>query len=288
MAHEAGNRLISAIRKQNEKTVYFCAAENISPNVAVHEIRKSFKRIRALLHFYDEQPEPVIQEFKQKVKESGRELSALRESFVNVQLFEREITGNPLVAERKLRTAREELNQKNHRLLETKFAGNRLCESIRQVIKKFNNYLESGAAIPSKKHLFGQAVLTFQKSFVIYQSMPAGQPPEEMHELRKKMKRLWYQLDFLRFLQPRFFRLKIDQLNHISEHLGEDHDLHVFLQELKKDYLSFDDEEMQILEKQVLHLRDINLRKLNPRLNQFFSESPEIFEDKMRKIFKVE
>lgn len=109
-----------------------------------------------------------------------------------------------------------------------------------------------------------------------------------MHELRKKMKRLWYQFDFLRFIHPRFFRIKTDQLNHISEHLGTDHDLFIFLKELKSDYLDFNAEEKQILENLVSHLREVTLAKLNPRLSQFFSESSESFEDKMREIFKLD
>lgn len=288
MTQEAGKRLIFAIRKQNEKTGYFCTAENISPNVAVHEIRKSFKRIRALLHFYDELNEPLLPKFKQNIKQFGRELSTLRESFVNVQLFEREVTGNQLIAELKLKTARDELMNKNRQLLEERYMGNGLCESIRQMVDDFNAYLDNEPIVPPKYNLFRQVIATYNLGYKIYRSMPAEQPPVEMHELRKKMKRLWYQLDFLRFMQPRFFRLKTDQLNHIAEHLGEDHDLHVFLEELKSVYLGFDKGEKQILENQVLHLRELNLLKLNPRLNQFFSESPEDFEVRMQKIFKLE
>jgi len=288
MAQEAGNRLISAIQKQNEKTIYFCTAENISPNVAVHEIRKSFKRIRALLHFFDELSEPSVLEFKQEIKASGRSLSAVRESFVNVQLFEREIAGNQLIAERKLKAADDKLLQKNNRLLKENFIDSGLCVTIQNAIEDFNDKLINNTRIPSKSHLFNQVVLSWQTSFNVYRLIPADQPAEEMHELRKKMKRLWYQFDFLRFMQPRFFRLKTDQLNHIAEHLGEDHDLHVFLDELSRSYQEFNHEELKILNNQVLHLRDLNLVKLNPRLSQFFSETPEAFETKMQKIFKLQ
>ena len=288
MAKEAGKRLISAIQKQNEKTIYLCAAGNISPNVAVHEIRKSFKRIRALLHFFDEVNESGIVQFKVRIKELGRALSELRESFVNLQFFEREMLRNKLIPEQKLTSAHEKLEHKNAELVQEKFTANRLCNQIKQTLEVFSAYLDSPDVLPAKKHLFEQTVSSYAKCFRLYSELPTDQPPEEMHELRKKIKRLWYQFDFLRFMQPRFFRLKADQLNHISEHLGEDHDLHVFLQELKSDYLGFDSEELQILENQLRHLRELNLVKLNPRLNQFLSESPENFEAKMQKIFKLE
>ena len=57
MPHTAGKRLIETIVKQLERVEYFSSAENISPNVAVHEIRKTFKRLRALLKFYSDFPE---------------------------------------------------------------------------------------------------------------------------------------------------------------------------------------------------------------------------------------
>lgn len=46
MPHNAGKRLVEAIKKQLERIEYFSTAENVSPNLAVHEMRKSFKRLR--------------------------------------------------------------------------------------------------------------------------------------------------------------------------------------------------------------------------------------------------
>jgi CHAD domain-containing protein len=288
MTQDAGNRLISAIQKQNEKTIYFCTAKNISPNIAVHEIRKSFKRIRALLHFFDETNETGITFFKIRVKVFGRELSLLRESFVNLQLFEREMLGNKLIAEQNLKKAREQLADKNQGLIQDIFVASRRCEGINQLLADFNLYLGSPDKLPSKMQLFQPVVLAYEKCCTMYSELSAVQPPGEMHELRKKMKRLWYQFDFLRFMHPRFFRLKTDKLNHISEYMGEDHDLHIFREELQTAELGFDSEEIQILENQILHLRELVLVKLNPRLSQFLQEPQEAFENKMRKIFKLE
>jgi hypothetical protein len=82
--------------------------------------------------------------------------------------------------------------------------------------------------------------------------------------------------------------LKTYHLNNITEQLGEDHDLHVFLVELKSGFLDFINIDLQILENQVQHHRELNLIKLNPRLKQFFKDLPEEFNLKMEKIFKVE
>ena len=64
MPHTAEKRLIETITKQLERVDYFSSAENISPNVAVHEIRKTFKRLRALLKFYSDFPDEFSPDFE--------------------------------------------------------------------------------------------------------------------------------------------------------------------------------------------------------------------------------
>jgi hypothetical protein len=101
------------------------------------------------------------------------------------------------------------------------------------------------------------------------------------------MKQLYYQFDFIRYVHPRFFRPKTYQLNTITEHLGEDHDLFVFLSELQTGEYDFGIEELEILENQVQHLREINRIKLFPKLKQFFIETPETFALKTGAFFKI-
>jgi CHAD domain-containing protein len=108
-----------------------------------------------------------------------------------------------------------------------------------------------------------------------------------MHELRKILKRLMYQYDFVRYMHPRFFKSKTFQLNTITEQLGEDHDLFICLNELKNEDYGFNNEELEIIENRIQHLREINHIKLSPRLKQFFANSPEAYNKKLEATFKV-
>jgi hypothetical protein len=69
--------------------------------------------------------------------------------------------------------------------------------------------------------------------------------------------------------------------------LGEDHDLFVFLTDLHENHYEFSDTELEIFENQIQHLRGINRKKMFPRLKQFFTDSPEVFNQKIQTIFKV-
>ncbi|GAB1450676.1 hypothetical protein MASR2M47_07320 [Draconibacterium sp.] len=288
MPHNAGKRLVEAIKKQLERIEYFSTAENVSPNLAVHEMRKSFKRLRALLLFYDEYPDEFPQEFSIQVKGYGRSLSIMRESFVNTQIFERLTAGNNLISERKLKSAKEKLLSKNREIIDNSFFGSEGFQNLHQFTAELEQQVvRFEIDRPSQLQLAKQLVISYQKAFDCYQLIGIDSDGDELHKLRKKLKRLWYQFELIQYLHPRYFRQKSDQLNKITEQLGEDHDLFVFLNDLKLDSLGFDAPEIEIIENQVEHLREINLLKLNPRLKQLFNEPPSFFTQKMEQFFKV-
>ncbi|MBK6284496.1 MAG: CHAD domain-containing protein [Draconibacterium sp.] len=288
MPHNAGKRLVEAIKKQLERIEYFSSAANVSPNLAVHEMRKSFKRLRALLLFYDEYPEEFPQEFCIQIKNYGRLLSAMRESYVNIQIFERLTENNNLIADRKIKNAKEKLQAKNREIIDNSFFDSEDFKNLLLFTKSLEQQVvRMEIDRPSQIQLAKQLVISYQKAYDCYQIIGNDSDGDEIHNLRKKLKRLWYQFDLLQYLHPRYFRLKSDQLNKITEQLGEDHDMFVFLNDLKIDNLGFEASEIEIIENQVEHLREINLLKLNPRLKQFFTDPPSFFMQKMEQFFKV-
>ena len=289
MPHTAGKRLTEAIVKQLERVEYFSSVENISPNVAVHEMRKTFKRLRALLKFYIEFPEEFSPDFSLQIKYFGRSLTIMRETYVNVQIFDRITSSGNLEAERKIKAAREKLTEKNRGVIEQGLFAAEGYLTIHNFVKKMNEQMEDVTVpIPSQQQFVRQLVDSYIKSYQTWNFLNIHSDPENMHELRKKMKQLYYQFDFIRYASPRFFKLKTYHLNNITEHLGEDHDLFVFLNELLENRYDFTDNELEILENQVQHLREVNRIKLFPKLKQFFNDSPEVFNQKLKTNFKVQ
>ncbi|WP_372950140.1 CHAD domain-containing protein [Mariniphaga sp.] len=287
MVQNIGNRIIQAISHQAEKASYFCAAENISSNQKVHELRRGFKRLRALLRFFKEIPDSPAGQLNQDIRNFGKLLAPLRESAVNLDLFDKNISSNNHLPEKKIRIARELLVQKNKLLVERGFLENNLHNTIRTFFDGFDEILtKNNSEFPVRIQFFSEVSQSYLKSISIYQQLPANPHPEEWHELRKKLKRLWYQLDFIKFLHPRYFKLKTDQLNKITDQLGDDHDLHVFSENLIAESYGLDQEELRILTNQTEHLRELNQLKLQPRLKQFFTAPPEEFNQKLERFFK--
>lgn len=288
MVQNTGSRLVTAFQKQTEKVSYFCSAENISPNLAVHEIRKSFKRMRALLRFYCDFPDEFFSYFNTQMRNFGIFLSPIRESFVNIQLFDKITATQNLIAEKKIKDVKEFLAERNRTLIGTEYISNNGCRLIQEFVQVFEaDLVNTEKERPSQTQIINQLRLSFQDAFDFFQQNELGADAEAMHRLRIKLKRLWYQFDFIKFAHPRYFKAKSDQLNIITEHLGEDHDLFVFITSLKQGYPDFSDEEIEIAENQVQHLRELNLLRLSPRLKQFFQDTPPQFNQKMDEIFKL-
>lgn len=288
MPHTAGKRLIETITKQLERVDYFSSAENISPNVAVHEIRKTFKRLRALLKFYSDFPDEFSPDFAKQIKFFGRSLTHMRETYVNIQIFERISASGNLVPERKIRAAREKLNEKNREVIEQGFLAAEGYLPIQKFVISLSEQMENmGMEIPSQHQFANHLQQSYNQAFAIYQFLTVQSDPELVHELRKKMKQLYYQSDFIRYIHPRFFKLKTWQLNNITEHLGEDHDMFIFLTDLQSGNYGFSDDELEIIENKIQHLRELNRMKLFPKLKQFFADAPEVFKQKTDTIFKI-
>jgi len=288
MPQSAGKRLLEAIDKQLERIEYFSSAENISPNLAIHEMRKIFKRLRALLKFYSDFPVEFPPEYSTQIKYFGRSLTVIRESFVNLQLFERLTASNTMLSDRKIKFAREKLTEKNHEVIEHRILAFEGYLPIQKFVKSLSEQMVDYAApVPAVYQFITELENSYLKAVLIYQNISIQSDPENLHELRKKLKQLYYQFDFIRYVHPRFFRLKTYHLNNITEQLGEDHDLFVFMNDLLENRYDFTDEELEILENQVQHLRELNRIKLFPRLKQFFAETPEVFNLKLQGIFKV-
>ena len=288
MIQDAGEKLIMALHKHADKVNYLCGAENISPNVCVHEIRKSFKRMRAFLKFYPKSPDSILREFKPAIVSLGKSLSIIRESAVNIQVFDKISDGNELISERRIKLIKTHLVQKNSELLKNGFLENQVCSDIHSLMSTISGKLtDPETEHPTAQHVYQGICDSYRKGYDSFSTVIDEYDSEELHKLRKKLKVLWYQLELFKYLQPRYLRVKSDQLHKITEQLGEDHDLYVFLQDIKTGDLELDPGEMEIIENQVQHHKELNGLRLANRLKQFFVDEPGDFNKKMAEVFEV-
>lgn len=286
MGQDYCDRLKQAVKKQAAKVDYFAYVENISPQIAVHEVRKAYKRIRALLKFIPSTGAGFPGDDAALIKAFGKELSGFREAGVQLQILDRIIVENPPVPEKKLRHIREKMAQKSAVLLE-EIAAKKLGRNIRAHMKEFEERLNQFNMELSNNHFYDSHNRVYSESLLIYAEPALYENSERLHELRKKLKELYYQSGFLVVVNARFFKTKSNQLHYITEGLGNDHDYHIFLSEIGSDEYGLTYDELQIVENKVNHLRELNMRKCQLRLKKFFADSPDVFSQKLAAAFDV-
>ncbi|MCY1723466.1 CHAD domain-containing protein [Prolixibacteraceae bacterium Z1-6] len=285
MVQGIGHRLLLALQKQTSRVIYFSEAKNISLNTAVHEVRKSFKRIRALLLFCQSSEGEYVYSISQQLSEFGKNISAFRNSWVNILVLDRISQINPHIPERKMKLLKERFMERNRQLQQQDIVDKKTGTTIRKFMEEFEVGMPANLKVAGEQFVKEQLNLSFQSSYEIFQDENIWNEAEKLHELRKKLKTLYYQTSFLKFSHAKFFKPKSDQLDIITEQLGEDHDLYVFLDEIKKTEYGLNFTEISIVENKINHLRVLNSNKCRPRLRQLFSESPESFAQKITAIF---
>jgi CHAD domain-containing protein len=134
MVQNIESRLVKAIKRQAEKVVYYCSAENVSRDLAIHEIRKSFKRIRALLKFYPLTSDDSSQDYSAKISILARELSTARESFMNIRILEKITAKKQFIPEKSLENLKLQLTEKNKVLVKELLEGKRIFLEIQSLI----------------------------------------------------------------------------------------------------------------------------------------------------------
>ncbi len=287
MAHDVRSKLVDAILRHIEAVEHYCASADVSPNTSVHELRKMFKRLRALTrlceHQYGRSGKPIRAGFKQ----FGKLLSPLRESYINACLFERILVGSRIIPEPGIKKVEERLRLKNRSLLESGFGEQDICGLIRNFFAGLEPELESlGNSRFSGFDIIRELNSSYAGSYTFFNSMPVDVSSEKLHALRKRTKRLYYQLEFIQFSDPGHFKPRIEQLDPVNDLLGNDHDFSVFFQEMRSPDYGLDPEETIVLENRVDQLRERNRLELRPLLARFFSESPEEFGWKLEQVVR--
>ena len=75
-------------------------------------------------------------------------------------------------------------------------------------------------------------------------------------------------------------------VNKLTDLLGEDHDIHVFSEDIISSGYELDSHSLNTLINRVNHLQKENLRELENHLELFFKESPLNFHNNLAQFFK--
>jgi CHAD domain-containing protein len=254
-------------------------------NEAVHDARKRFKKIRAILRLVrDEIGEEVYKLENVCFRDAGRRLADVRDSYVVVETvddlserFSDQLAANAFDVVRQSLLARhqqiiEQLLDEEGRMTEVAAT----IETARQRVEDWPVEQTDFAAI------YGGLRRVYKRGRNRLAEAYAEPVPENFHDWRKRVKYLWYHTRILQPLWPDLLDELADQLHDLSDYLGDDHDLAELRQIITAQPEMFKDEQVLQVWVALIDRRRTELEAAaRPLGERIYIEEPAEFVDRM-------
>ena len=194
---------------------------------SAHEARKSLKRLRALVRLArDELGEHVYRRESTAFREAGRRLSGARDSRVLLDALDAVIERHPKRAPRhELLPFRRTLLSRHanaQRKLQNDDAAAEVLRELRQVRDRVPHWPLERENIESLAPGFERIYRRGRKAYRKARKEPTT---ENLYELRKRSKDLWYAGQIVRPAAPKRMKALSKGAKELSDLIGEDHDL---------------------------------------------------------------
>ncbi|MEN8128647.1 MAG: CHAD domain-containing protein [Pseudomonadota bacterium] len=206
--------------------------QQIDPHEGVHQARKRFKKIRAILRLVRKDLGEVYIQESPRFRDFGQKLSAIRDAEAMIETFDKlqERFKEQLGSDARAEVKDNLVKRRQIVALEEEGLEQRVGEVVAELRKArelvpFWPLINDGFSVlrPGLKKIYRSGRNRFAMA---YQDPTA----DNFHEWRKRVKDLWYYSRLLQDLWPLLMDGYIESLHKLSEYLGDDHDLVVFKQ----------------------------------------------------------
>jgi CHAD domain-containing protein len=220
------DELTKIVRQQLRNTAHaLTTGEGRQFRSAVHESRKSVKKVRAVASFLEQAGAKLPRRDRKRLKSAARALSRVRDSNAIIETFDRVRRRHPQqfpehtygILRRGLVAARDRSEARAQRDGVVAEAAKRLDKTRKSAKKWTAPSIEWSGMIPIVAASYRRSRNAMKRARVTGQSAT-------LHRWRKEVKTLWYQLRLAKPLTTGVAPLIVD-LNRLETELGDDHNL---------------------------------------------------------------
>jgi CHAD domain-containing protein len=213
-----------------------------APAEAIHEARKDTKKIRSALRLVrDELGDDVWRRENEHYRDVARALSGFRDAEILVEALDS-------LGERFGAPARERFAGLREQL-EGELRVAREGGSIQRAMASAAAELSAGRARTTELDLDGDGWeligaglhRSYRRGRRRLRAVEEEASVTNLHELRKRVKDLWYQLRLIRTADPQLIGSLADHAHDLSDHLGDDHDLALLREQASRRRSAFAD-----------------------------------------------
>ncbi|MGK2932521.1 MAG: CHAD domain-containing protein [Solirubrobacterales bacterium] len=204
---------------------------------SIHEARKDMKKMRAVLRLVrDDLGKETFRTENRRYRDAARLLSDARDSEVLVETIESLVSEHP----EEVAAAAPFLREFEARRDRDRESGGTTIDSrlrrAAQTIEEGGRLIDGWTLTEADWQLFaGGLRRTYRDGRRRLEDVEADGSPEAVHEWRKRVKDLWYQLRLLRDSWKDGLKAPIREIGHLADLLGGYNDLSVLLEELEED-----------------------------------------------------
>lgn len=251
----------------------------------VHELRKSGKKIRAMLRFVRHAiGEDIYKTENAFYRDMGKQIAELRDSTAIIEalqhikrLYHAELADDAFeVPLKSLRVARQKM-VKQYLNEENRLGG--ISALLQEKIAQQRD-------LPLKSLTFDEIASSMAKVYTrglnAYEKAKQSRNTTDLHEWRKRVKYLRYQYEILTILWPAVIQAYTSELDTLGDFLGQDHDLSILHEQISDGKVKFKDESEKALLSALINFQRDQLQQLAFLLgSNLYLDDPDSFAKKI-------
>ena len=200
---------------------------------AVHDVRKRCKETRGLARLVQPALGDEFRPFDRIVRDAANQLSAMRDAHALLATLDNLLQAHDL--DDRLRSVRDHQAALAAEATSAIEAGDERIVAARELLIEARATRASGSSRGGFDPIAEGLTATYRRGRRAMRTAQDDPTDEHMHEWRKSVKHLWYQMRLLRESSPSMIGPLIDELDGLGEALGDDHDLAVLVASLDAD-----------------------------------------------------
>lgn len=256
----------------------------------VHQARKRFKEVRALLRLVRKPLGEVFKQESQRLRDLGRVLAQTRDAGAMLESWDLLAKRFPdAFAEADFRKVRQRLAVRAR----AEHADAGLAEQIAEVIDQLHGITDGINDWSLEKQGFDLLRAGIRRTYADgceeLAKARLDRSAEQLHEWRKRVKDHWYHTQLLTPIWPSLMRLRSQSLKRLADMLGDDHDLAMMCELMQTQPALFGDQTLRERIARAIRQRRNELQKAAFELGEkLYLESPEMLVARWRRYQVVE
>ena len=278
------------VREEIDSAIHELTDKEMDPHEGVHQARKRFKKIRAVLRLTRQELGEVYTREAPRFRDFGRKLSAIRDAEAMIETFDKLYERyKESLEEGALAEVKDNL-VKRRQVIAHEEEG--LEDRVAEVVAELHEARESIPSWPLATDSFTALAPGLQKIYrdgrKMFMLAYSNTTDDHFHDWRKRVKDLWYHGRLMVDIWPQLMSGYIETLHKLSEHLGDEHELVVFKELLDSKPESIGGERSIEILKSLVDERQAELRRNAENIgHRIYAEKPNNFRIRMQAYWQV-